>query len=705
MRRRAVEARTKEVAIRTDEGQRQSDRVDVDALAVNCIRFLAVDAIQKANSGHPGLPMGAAAMAYVLWTRHLRHHPGNPAWPDRDRFVLSAGHGSMLLYALLHVTGYDLSIEDLAAFRQSGSRTPGHPEVHVTPGVEATTGPLGQGFGNAVGLAIAEAHLAARFNRPGHTIVDHHTYVLASDGDIMEGVAAEAASLAGHLGLGKLIVLYDANEICLAGSTALSFTESVADRFGAYGWGVEQVADGNDLDAVDTALHAARSDTARPSLVIVHTTIGFGAPHKEGTSAAHGSPLGAAEVTAAKERLGWPSEPPFWIPAELSETSRAAVARGRELEARWLQRVTAYREAYPDLASEFDRRAEAALPGTWTERLPTFEASDKGMPTRKASEAVLQALADVLPELLGGSADLNPSTLTWLKGAGDFERTASEADGLDGVIGGPWGPTGRNIHFGVREHAMGAATNGMALHGGIIPYASTFLVFCDYMRPPMRLAALSDLGCIWVFTHDSVGVGEDGPTHQPIEHYAALRAIPNLLFVRPCDANETAWAWRIAIENRSRPTAIALTRQAVPILDRTRFAGADGTARGAYVLNPHVTNPDVMLLASGSEVGLIVAAAPVLEARGHRPRLVSMPSWELFAEQPASYRDLVLPPTVGARLAVEAGVRLGWDRWLGAGGDAITLERFGASAPGDEVMRMLGLTSDAVVEHALALLS
>jgi transketolase len=700
-----VEARTKELATPTAEEHGTAGLLGVDALGIDCVRFLAVDAIQKANSGHPGLPMGAAPMAWVLWTRHLRYHPRNPAWPDRDRFVLSAGHGSMLLYALLHLFGYDVSLEDIEAFRQRDSRTPGHPEVHVTPGVEATTGPLGQGFGNAVGLAIAEAHLAARFNRPGHTVVDHHTYVLASDGDLMEGVTAEAASLAGHLGLGKLIVLYDANAICLAGSTALSFTESVAGRFAAYGWGVESVPDGNDLDAVDDALHAARRDRARPTLVIVHTTIGFGAPHKQGTSAAHGSPLGDAEAAAAKARLGWPPEPPFRVPAELAAVSDAAVARGRELEAAWQGRLASYRAAHPEAAAELERRLAATLPGGWTDALPAFDASDKGIPTRKASEAVLQGLAPVLPELVGGSADLDPSTLTWLKGEGDFEPAGSTGEGLDGVIGRVWGPAGRNVHYGVREHAMGAATNGLALHGGIIPYASTFLVFSDYMRPPMRLSALSGLGCIWVFTHDSIGLGEDGPTHQPIEHYAALRAIPNLRFIRPCDANETAWAWRLAIETRDRPTVLALTRQAVPILDRTRYAPAAELCRGAYVLNPRVRDPDVVLAASGSEVALIVEAAAVLETRGHRPRLVSMPCWELFADQPASYRDAVFPPSVGARLAVEAGVRLGWDRWIGPDGDCLTVDRFGASAPGGEVMRMLGLTVDAVVDRATALVS
>jgi len=693
------------VAAPTDTVERPIEAADVDALAINCLRFLAVDAIEHANSGHPGLPMGAASMAWTLWSRHLRHSPSNPGWPNRDRFVLSAGHGSMLLYGLLHLTGYDLSLDDLKAFRQLGSRTPGHPEVHLTPGVEATTGPLGQGFANAVGLAAAESHLAARFNRPDHTIVDHYTYVLASDGDLMEGVVAESASLAGHLGLGKLIVLYDANDVCLAGRTVLSFTEAVSERFAACGWSTETVDDGNDVDAIDSALTRARADLTRPSLIIVRTTLGFGSPNKQGTSAAHGSPLKADEVAAAKSHLGWPTEPAFYVPSELGAVRDAHLQRGQAEEKRWTDQIAAYRHAHPDDSREFERRLAGHLPTGWPDVLPAFEASTSGIPTRKASETVLQRLADVLPELVGGSADLNPSTLTWLKGAGDFERPGPAPMDLDGAVGGPWGPAGRNVHYGVREHAMGSITNGLALHGGIIPFASTFLVFSDYMRPPIRLSALSELGCAWVFSHDSVGVGEDGPTHQPIEHYAALRAIPNLLFLRPCDANETAWAWRLAIEERTRPTVIALTRQAVPVLDRTRFAPADGTRRGAYVLNPDVKDPNVLLLATGSEVHVAIAAAALLTTRGHRPRIVSMPSWELFAEQPRAYRDSVLPPDVRARVAVEAGIRLGWDRWIGADGDCVTIDRFGASAPGDQVMRELGITPDGVAARAMALLS
>jgi transketolase len=674
----------------------------LDETCVNTIRFLAADAVQHANSGHPGLPMGAAAMAYVLWTRLLRHNPANPAWPDRDRFILSAGHGSMLLYALLHLTGYDLPLDEIRRFRQWGSRTPGHPEVHLTPGVEATTGPLGQGISNAVGFAIAEAHLAARFNRPGHVIVDHHTWVLASDGDLMEGVAAEACSLAGHLRLGKLHVLYDDNRVSLAGTTSLTFTEDVGRRFEAYGWHVARVEDGNDLAALEQALRTAATVGDRPSLVMVRTHVGYGAPHKQDTFEAHGAPLGAEELRAAKERLGWPVEPPFLIPPDALAHFRRAVDRGRAWEREWEAALAAYARAFPAEAAEFRRMMAGRLPEGWDTELPTFPADAKGLPTRKASETVLQELGRRLPELMGGSADLNPSTFTWLKGEGDFESPATATAGVQGAVGPTWSYAGRNLHFGVREHAMGAAVNGMALHGGIIPYGATFLIFHDYMRPAVRLSALSHLGAIWVYTHDSVGLGEDGPTHQPVEHYAALRAIPNLLFIRPCDANETVWAWRVAIANRHRPTAIALSRQNVPTLDRSRFAPADGLQRGAYVLNPEVTDPELILLATGSEVSLIVAAAALLA--GRRVRLVSMPCWELFEEQSQAYRDAVLPPAVTARLAVESGVALGWHRWVGPNGLTHTLDRFGASAPGAEVFARLGFTAERVAERARELL-
>jgi transketolase len=677
----------------------------LEQLAVNTIRFLAADAVQQANSGHPGLPMGAAPMAYVLWTRYLKHSPSNPRWPDRDRFVLSAGHGSMLLYALLHLTGYDLSLDDIKAFRQWGSRTPGHPEHDLTPGVEATTGPLGQGLSNSVGLAIGEAHLAARYNRPGHEVVDHHTWVLASDGDLMEGVASEACSLAGHLGLGKLNVLYDQNHISLSGTTSLTFTEDVAARFTAYGWHVQQVADGTDLAKIDAALAAARAVTLQPSIVIVRTIIGYGAPHKQNTFEVHGAALGPEELRAAKQNLGWPTEPLFWIPPEVEAHFRTAIARGQQAERDWNARLRAYRGAHPDLGRELARRLAGELPEGWDADLPSFAPDPKGLATRKASEGVMQHLATKLPELMGGSADLNPSTFTWLKNEGDFEPTWRSSDGAQGRAGGPWGPDGRNLHFGVREHAMGSCVNGLALHGGFIPYGSTFLVFSDYMRPAVRLSALGALGTVWVYTHDSVGLGEDGPTHQPVEHYAALRAIPKLLFIRPGDANETTWAWRVAVENRHRPTALALTRQNVPTLDRGRFASAEGLRRGAYVLNPDVEQPDVVLMATGSELGLIVAAESLLAGRGIRARLVSMPCWELFDEQDAAYRDAVLPPGLGARLAVEAGVSLGWHRWVGSRGALVTLDRFGASAPGSRVMAELGFTAERVAERGARLVA
>ncbi len=676
----------------------------LDQLAINTIRFLSADAVQKANSGHPGLPMGGAAMAYALWTRFLRHSPTQPDWPDRDRFILSGGHGSMLLYSLLHLTGYDLPMEEIQSFRQWKSRTPGHPESHITKGVEATTGPLGQGLSNAVGFAIGEAHLAASFNRPGHAIVDHRTWVIASDGDVMEGVASEACSLAGHLRLGKLNVLYDDNQISLAGTTSLSFSEDVGKRFEAYGWHVQHVADGNDLEAVDRACKRALEATDRPSIICVRTIIGYGAPHKANTFEAHGSPLGPDELKAAKENLGWPLEPAFLEPPEALAKFRASVEAGKLLVAEWTKRFDAYRQAHPDLAAEFERRMAGKLPDGWDAEIPTFPADEKGLATRKASEAVIQGLAKKLPELFGGSADLNPSTFTWIKGAGDFESPAASKDGAQGAVGGPWGYDGRNLHFGVREHGMGSAVNGLAYHGGFIPYGSTFLIFSDYMRAAIRLSALCELGSLWIFTHDSIGLGEDGPTHQAVEHYAALRAIPGLLFIRPGDANETAVAYRAAIENRHRPTVFALTRQNVPTLDRTKFASADGVRKGAYVLNPDVTNPEAILMATGSEIGLIVTAGETLAKKGARVRLVSMPCWELFAEQPDGYRESVLPAGVKRRLAVESGVSLGWHRWVGDAGELVTLERFGASAPAPRLMKEFGFTTENVVARAEKLL-
>ncbi len=670
---------------------------------INTIRMLSVDAIEKAKSGHPGLPLGAAPMAYVLWIRYLKHNPANPKWVDRDRFVLSGGHGSMLLYALLHLTGYDISLAEIQSFRQWGSRTAGHPESHVTPGVEVTTGPLGQGISNAVGMAIAEAHLAALYNRPAHTIVDHYTYVIASDGDLMEGVAAEACSLAGHLRLGKLIVLYDDNEISLAGSTALTFTEDTAHRLEACGWHLQRVQDGNDLRAIDEAIRIAREETIRPSIIFVRTTIGFGSPHKQGTFEAHGAPLGSEEVLQTKKNLGWPLEPLFYIPDDVLQIFRDAVKKGKVRETEWAGRLARYAEDYPESAVELKRRlTEENRPG-WDAALPTFPVSQKGVATRKASEEIMQILARAVPGLMGGSADLNPSTFTWLKGMGDFQPPGTSAVNIQGAVGGGWDHSGRNIHFGVREHAMGAIAVGMAAHGGFIPYTATFLIFSDYMRPPIRLAALSDSHVIFVFTHDSIGVGEDGPTHQPIEQVMSLRAIPNLTVIRPADANETAAAWKVAIE-RKKPTVLVLTRQNVPVLDSGTLPISSGVRRGAYVLETGGDKPDILLLATGSEVHLALAASEKLAGKDIKARVISMPCWELFLEQPQSYRDEVLPPGIKKRLAIEAGVTLGWWRWAGNEGDIIGIDRFGASAPGNVVMEKYGFSVDNVVKRALALL-
>jgi transketolase len=676
----------------------------LDQLCINTIRMLSVDAVEKAKSGHPGAPMGLAPSAYVLWTRFLKHNPRNPSWPDRDRFVLSAGHGSMLLYSMLHLTGYDLSLEQIQQFRQWGSRTPGHPERGLTPGVETTTGPLGQGFGNGVGMAIAEAHLGARYNRPGFAIVDHFTYGIVSDGDLMEGVAAEAASLAGHLKLGKLVYLYDNNRISLAAATDLTFTEDCAKRFEAYGWHTDTVEDGNDLEAIDRALGAARRETARPSLVLVRTHIGYGSPGKQDTFEAHGSPLGPDEVRRTKQKLGWPAEPPFLIPQEALARFRESVSRGEKAEAEWKERFSAYAQKFPELAREFEKTMRGELPAGWDDGIPDFPADPKGLATRAASGKVLNAIASKLPTLIGGSADLNPSTFTVLQNLGDFESPERQCSDSQGSAGGVWSYAGRNLHFGVREHAMAAALNGMAAHGGIIPFGSTFLIFSDYMRPAIRLAALMELGVIYVFTHDSIGLGEDGPTHQPIEQLAALRAIPHLVVIRPADANETAVAWRIAIESRDRPVALALTRQNVPILDRRQFAAAEGLRRGAYVLaDPPGGKPDLILIGTGSEVALVVAARQKLAEQNIQARVVSMPSWELFELQPREYRESVLPRSIRPRLAVEAGLPQGWHRYVGDGGDTIGVERFGASAPGNVVMEKLGFTVNHVVERALAL--
>ena len=677
----------------------------LDQLCINTIRMLSVDAVEKAKSGHPGAPMGLAPAAYILWTRFLKHNPHNPSWPDRDRFVLSAGHGSMLLYSMLHLTGYDLPLEQIEQFRQWGSHTPGHPERGLTPGVETTTGPLGQGFGNGVGMAIAEDYLAARYNRPGFEIVDHFTYGIVSDGDLMEGVAAEAASLAGHLKLGKLIYLYDNNHISLAASTDLTFTEDCAKRFGAYGWHTQTVEDGNDLEAIDRALRAARSETARPSLVLLRTHIGYGSPGKQDTFEAHGSPLGAEEVKRTKQNLGWPLEPPFLIPKEALACFRDSVGKGERAEADWNQRFSAYARKFPDLAEELEQAIRGELPKGWDEAVPDFPADAKGVATRAASGKVLNAIAPKLPTLIGGSADLNPSTFTVLQNLGDFESPRREFTDNQGSAGGGWSYAGRNLHFGVREHGMAASLTGMVAHGGIIPFGSTFLMFSDYMRPAIRLAALMELGVIYVFTHDSIGLGEDGPTHQPIEQLAALRAIPQLIVIRPGDANETAVAWRVAIESRHRPVALVLTRQNVPTLDRSQFAAADGLRRGAYVLADAPNGkPDLILIGTGSEVSLVAAARQKLAEQKVQSRIVSMPSWELFDAQPRDYRESVLLPSVRPRLAVEAGLPQGWHFYVGDCGDVIGLDRFGASAPGNVVMEKLGFTVNHVVERALALL-
>jgi transketolase len=690
------------------DGQREEGVVnpsDLDQQSVNALRFLAVDAVQQANSGHPGLPLDAAPMAYVLWTRFLKHDPGDPGWIDRDRFVLSAGHGSALLYALLHLAGYpEMTLDQLRRFRSWQSLTPGHPESHLTHAVEASTGPLGQGVGNAVGMAIAEAHLAARYNRPGHAIFDHHTYVLASDGDMMEGVQAEAASLAGHLRLGKLIVLYDANHVTLSGTTSIAFTEDAGARYRSYGWHVQRVADGNDLTAITRAVQAARDTRDQPSLIIVETVIGFGAPTRAGTFEAHGTPLGADEVKRTKANLGWPEQPAFYVPEPVLRHMRSAIERGQAGHDGWRRRLAAYRAQFPALADEIERRFRRELPAGWDAGLPEFPADGKGLATRKASEGVLQALAHAVPELIGGSGDLDPSTYTWLKQDGDFESPARSRDGVQGAAGGGWGYGGRNIHFGVREHAMGAAVNGLAYHGGFIPFGATFLVFSDYMRASIRLSAIAQIESIWVFTHDSIAVGEDGPTHEPVEHILALRAIPGMVVLRPGDANETRVAWQIAVERRAGPTALVLTRQHVPTLDRNTYAPADGVRRGAYVLNPHEADPELILIGTGSEVALVVAAESVLRQRGVRVRIVSMPSWELFAAETTAYRDSVLPPAVSARLAVEAARSIGWERWVGAGGDILSVDRFGASAPGDVVMKQYGFTTEHVVARALVLL-
>lgn len=662
----------------------------IDELSINTIRFLAVDMVQQANSGHPGAPLGMAPMAYVLWNRFLKHNPADPAWHDRDRFILSAGHASAMLYALLHLTGYDLSLDELKKFRQWGSKTPGHPEHHLTPGVEATTGPLGQGFANGVGMAITEKWLAARFNRPGHEVINHYTYSIVSDGDLQEGITAEAASMAGTLSLGKLIYLYDDNGISIEGPTKITFTEDVAQRFQAYDWQVVGPIDGMDTAAIDKAIKAAQADTAHPSLIICRTTIGYGSPNKAGKASAHGEPLGQEEVRLTKQNLGWTYPEPFTVPDEVRIHFAAVKERGAKQQQEWAARLEAYRRAYPAEAQQLAAVLSGELPAGWNKDLADlFKKDEKPVATRDASGRVMNALAPVITNLIGGSADLAPSNKTLLTGAGDYAAGSY---------------SGRNLHFGIREHAMGAVANGMALHGGVIPYTGTFLVFYDYMRPPVRLAALSGIRVIFIFSHDSIGVGEDGPTHQPIEQVMGLRTVPDLITLRPADATETAVAWQIALERKNGPTALITTRQNLPILDRTKLAPAEEVRRGAYILWEPTPSPNVIIIGTGSEVHFALAAGNQLQEKGIKARVVSMPSWELFDAQPADYRQKVLPPQIKARISIEAGTPLGWERYVGLDGVAIGIPRFGASAPGNTVYEKLGITAQRIVDEALKLL-
>ncbi|MCC6148222.1 MAG: transketolase [Anaerolineaceae bacterium] len=679
---------------------------DLDNLSINTIRFLSIDAIQKANSGHPGLPMGAAAFAYVLWTRFLKHNPSNPHWFDRDRFILSAGHGSMLLYSLLYLTGYDLPLEQIKQFRQWGSIAPGHPERGLTPGVEVTTGPLGQGFGNGVGMAMAEAFLSARYNRPGHNIINHYTYGLVSDGDLMEGVAAEAASLAGHLRLGKLIYLYDDNRITLSAATDLTFTEDIKGRFKAYGWHTQSVEDGNDLAAVERAIRNAQRNKTRPSLILLRTHLGYGSPDKQDSFEAHGSPLGVEEVKRAKENLGWPVEPPFHVPEAALSHFRQAVEQGKSADLEWEKRFSVYAQAYPDLAQELHQVIQAGLPEGWDGDIPEFSSSAKGIATRVASGEIMNSIVSHLPTFIGGSADLNPSTFTALTGKGDFESPHETITDSQGVVGGGWQYSGSNLHFGVREHGMGAILNGLASHGGILPFGATFLIFSDYMRPSIRLAALMGLHVIYVLTHDSIALGEDGPTHQPVEQLLGLRSIPNMLVIRPADANETAAAWRAAIEHQDGPVALVLSRQKLPVLNLAKYPQLPlGVRSGGYILaQTHETSPeDIILIAAGSEVHLALAAREKLEAQGVRARVVSLPCWNLFDKQPVGYKEAVLPPGIPV-LAIEAGVSLGWRPYVGPGIEVVGVDHFGASAPGEVVMQKYGFDVAPVTQRALSLL-
>jgi transketolase len=674
---------------------------ELETEAINALRVLAIDAVQAANSGHPGLPLGAAPMAYVLFTEFMHFDPQEPEWPNRDRFVLSAGHGSALLYSLLYITGYDLSLDELKNFRQLGSKTPGHPERLHAPGIDVTTGPLGQGFANGVGMAIAERFLATTFNRPGFDVIDHYIYGIVSDGDLMEGVTAEAASLSGHLGLGKLIYLYDQNEITLAGTIGLSFSEDIPARFRALGWHVQEI-DGMDTDQVRAALAAAQAETERPSLICARTVIGFGSP-KADTFGVHGAPLGAEGVARTKEALGYPLEPAFFVSDNVAAHFKAVGERGAEQEAAWRRVFRAYAEEYPEPAAALRLAWDNRLPEGWDRDLPTWEPGTKPISTRKASGEVINAFAPRVPTFIGGSADLNPSTNTAMKGAGDFGSPTAVLDpgAEQGLSGGDWGYTGRNIHFGIREHAMGSAANGMAAHGGVIPFTATFLVFADYMRPPIRLAALSDLKVIFVFTHDSIAVGEDGPTHQPVEQLVSLRAIPKLVTIRPADANETADAWRVAMSLEG-PCVLIFSRQDLPVLDRSAAWGT--VADGAYIVSSAEGDPDVVLIGTGSEVDLAVRAAALLAEQGLRARVVSMPSWELFAQRDDAYRERVLGPTGTPRVAVEAGVTLGWERFVGERGAVVGIDRYGASGPGGAVLKHFGFTPQRVAATALRVL-
>lgn len=679
--------------------------MNLDELCINTIRMLSVDMVQEANSGHPGMPMGAAPMAYVLWTRFLKHNPQNPEWPDRDRFVLSAGHGSALLYALLHLSGYPLPIEEIKRFRQWGSQTPGHPEYGETPGVESTTGPLGQGFAIGVGMSIAERSLASRFNRPGYELVNHYTYAIVSDGDLMEGVASEAASLAGQLQLGKLIYLYDNNSISLGGSTQLTFIEDVGKRFESYGWHVQAIEDGNDLGGIAKAIQAAREELTRPSLISVRTHIGYGSPHKQDTFEAHGSPLGPDEVIATKKNLGWPLEPKFYIPEEARIHFRKVLEKGHRLEAEWKENLEAYGKDHPELWREWKERMSSKLPEVWDKDIPTFPPDLKGIATRAAGAKIMNAIAPYLPSLIGGSADLNPSTNTALKGRGNFQYPRKDEEPIQGSESGPWSYGGANIFFGVREHAMGGILNGIAVHGGFIPYGSTFLIFSDYMRPALRLAALMRLHVIYIFTHDSIALGEDGPTHQPVEHLMSLRAVPGLTVIRPADANEAAEAWRIAIQHPEGPVALIMTRQAVPVIDRTKFSPAEGLRRGAYILADAAPDqPQVILIASGSEVHIALEVHEKLCAEGIFGRVVNMPSWEIFERQPKDYRIQVLPPGITARVSVEAGATLGWEKYAGMDGVVIGIDHFGASAPGKVLLEKFGFTAENIMDRIKALM-